>query len=123
MTGFGIATCRRVAVAALLTSIAALASAQPASAPASGAGMGMGKGRGMGMKMDAGNTPGWSMMSRAERDEHHSKMLGMKSMDECKAYMDQHHAAMADRAKSRNKKMAGPRRDACAMMMGSGTAK
>lgn len=39
----------------------------------------------------------------------------MASYDECKAYMDQHHRQMVERAKEKGRTVpAQPRRDACA---------
>jgi hypothetical protein len=108
MIGSGVAAARRGAAAALFASVAALASAQPASAPHGG---------GMGTHMDADSTPGGSMMSRAERREHQRKMAGMKSIDECRAYIEQHHATMAERAKARHLKLREPPHDVCAMRM------
>jgi hypothetical protein len=84
-----------------------------ASVPRGGPGSGPG-GRMMG-RWGADVTPGWSMMTRQERQEHQSRMRDMASYDDCKAYMDQHHEAMAARAKERGRAMpAQPRRDACA---------
>jgi hypothetical protein len=113
---------KSLSIAASLLLASALAVAQgPASAPGPGAGPGMGMGMGMGpmhgWRMHRDNTPGWSLMSRAERQAHHDKMMGMKDHAECQAYMQQHHAQMADRAKERGRAMPGqPRRDACAML-------
>ncbi|WP_157264162.1 hypothetical protein [Azohydromonas aeria] len=60
-------------------------------------------------------TPGWSMMSEAERKDHRERMQGFKSYEECKAYMDKHHEEMAARAKERGARpLPKPRRDACA---------
>ena len=76
---------------------------------------GMGGMRGMQMNRD--NTPGWSMMNRAERKEHHDKMMAMTDHAACTAYMEQHHAKMAERAKERGRTLpAKPRRDACAAL-------
>jgi hypothetical protein len=99
-------------VAALLAVSMGAAQAQgAASAPASG----MGNMRGWHMGRD--NTPGWSMMSRAERKEHHDKMMAMTDPAACVAYMEQHHAKMAERAKERGRTLpAKPRRDACASL-------
>ncbi|MBT9505591.1 MAG: hypothetical protein IV109_03265 [Rhodoferax sp.] len=59
-------------------------------------------------------TPGWAMMSWAERNEHRKKMRAMKSYEECKSYLDQHHELMAARAKDKgNASLMQPRRDAC----------
>lgn len=74
-----------------------------------------GTGRGPGARFGADFTPGWAMMTEAERNEHHKHIREMKTYEECKAYMEQHHAQMAARAKERGgKALAQPRRDACA---------
>jgi hypothetical protein len=97
------------ALAALLGALLALpAAAQPASAPA-------GPGWGPGMRAGPRNTPGWSMMTREERRQHHDKMAGFKSAEECRAYMAQHRDQMAERAKARGTTMRGPHRDMCAV--------
>jgi hypothetical protein len=62
------------------------------------------------------NTPGWGMMSRDERAAHHKKMQGMKNMDECRAYHDQHMKEMQSRMHSRGGKMDMPKMDGCEMM-------
>jgi hypothetical protein len=92
-----------------------------ASAPGTGPGMGMGMGPGKGMGRGAGAvagagfTPGWALMTPAERTEHRSRMLAMKSYQECTAYRKQQHELMAARAKERGgKPLLAPRRDACA---------
>ena len=67
------------------------------------------------MRAGPHNTSGWPMMSAAERREHHDKLRGFKSHDECKVYMEQHHAGMTERARTSGRKtpmMAA--RDACA---------
>ncbi len=59
-------------------------------------------------------TPGWSLMSPEERKEHQEHMDNMKSEQECKSYLEQHHDKMAARAKEKDGKMlAKPWRDAC----------
>ena len=79
-------------------------------------GRGMGPGRG-GARAGSRFTPGWGLMSAQERAEHRDKMRALTSYDECKAYRDQHHEAMAARAKERGVPMpAQPRRDACAAL-------
>ncbi len=115
----------------LLTSVFALAGAAasaqgaPGSGPgmgmhgvgpaASAAGMGMGPHGMRGAQAGAGYTYGWSMMSSKERNEHQQRMRSMKTYEECKAYREQHHAEMAERAKAQGGKApAQPRRDACA---------
>ena len=92
--------------------------------PASGMGMGGGMESGMGGGMGAGRghmaqwgtdfTPGWSMMTRAERNEHREHMRSVKTYEECTTYRDQMHDKMAARIKDKGgKPMAKPRRDAC----------
>ncbi len=82
---------------------------------ASAAGMGMGPGGGRGAaRWGSDYTPGWSLMTQQERNEHRERMRSMKSYEECKAYQEQHHEQMAARAKERGgKALAQPRRDAC----------
>lgn len=136
---------RTLVLLGLTTLGATLASAQPASAPAgpgaSGPGAGprasgpgpgprAASGPGPGMRMGPGGqagphgrgrwgsdfTPGWTMMSPKERDEHRARMQGAKSYEECKTLQQQHHELMAARAKERGvtAPLAQPRRDACA---------
>jgi hypothetical protein len=95
--------------------------ARPASGPMMGMpGSGMGGMQGMrGWRANRDNTPGWAMMNRAERDEHHRKMQSMTSADECKTYMDKHRAEMVERAKQRGRTAPGavaPRHDPCARL-------
>lgn len=60
-------------------------------------------------------TAGWSMMSWKERNEHRKRMRAMKTYDECKTYLDEHHTKMMERAVEKGKTpLAEPRRDACA---------
>ena len=59
-------------------------------------------------------TPGWSLMTQAERNEHRERMRSMKTHQECEAYHQQHREKMAERAKERG--VAAPRalpRDPC----------
>jgi Ni/Co efflux regulator RcnB len=98
-----------IAIALLALSMTAAQAQGAASAPA------MGGMRGMNMNRD--NTPGWSMMNRAERREHHDKMMAMTDPAACMAYGDEHHAKMTERAKERGRSLpAKPRRDACAAL-------
>jgi len=110
----------RIALSACLLGALAVSSvmAQPggmgmgpgASAPGTGMQHGM-----RGWRMNRDNTPGWSMMSRAERDEHHRTMMAQTDYAQCHATMEQHHAKMTERAKERGQAMPGqPRHDACA---------
>jgi len=91
------------------------AAASGASAPA--AGCGGGPGGGMHARWGQRYTPGWSMMTPEERQAHRDKLASLKTYDECKAYMDQHRAEMAERAKTQGRTMpATPRHDACASL-------
>lgn len=88
-----------------------LAGAALAQGPASGPG----PGRGPGSRWGNGVTPGWAMMSEAERNEHRTAMQGMKTYEDCAAYRDKHREQMAARAKEKGRTMpAEPRRDICA---------
>ena len=72
-----------------------------------------GPGKGRMMEFGPNNAAGWSMMTPEERQAHRDKMHSAKSLDECKAYMEQHAKQMAERAKERNLKYSGPRENAC----------
>ena len=62
-------------------------------------------------------TPGWSMMSKAERDGHRKRLHEMKTYEECRAYLDQHRTQMEARAKEQGRKaLSAPKRDACAAL-------
>ena len=69
------------------------------------------------------NTPGWSMMSAAERTEHQNKMLAAKTYDECKAIQEEHHKAMEDRAKEKGVALGTPKTNACDNMKAKGIIK
>ena len=47
------------------------------------------------------NTRGWSLMTAEERTEHQNKMLAAKTVDECKAVLDEHFKLMNARAKEK----------------------
>ena len=93
-----------------------------------GSGMGMGPGSGKGMASDSGmrgrsqrfgssNTSGWSLMTPEERTAHRDKMHGMKTLDECKSYTEEHHKSMEARSKDKGVKVpAAPRIDMCERM-------
>jgi hypothetical protein len=99
----------------------------PASAPGPGRGPaaaasapGPGMHGGMrGWRANRDNTPGWAMMSPAERDEHHRTMQSMTRADECRTYMDKHRAEMVERAKQQGRPAPGAvarRHDPCARL-------
>lgn len=98
------------AAALLAVSLGTVQAQGAASAP--GSGMGMGSMRGWQMNRD--NTPGWPLMSRAERKQHHDKMMAMTDHGACMVHMQEHHAKMAERAKERGRVVpAKPRNDPC----------
>lgn len=113
-----------LALAAPLVISSGFALAQPAgtpqgaqaaaSAPGPG-GPGMGPRRGIGPRFGRDYTPGWAMMSEAERAEHHRQMADVRTRDECRAVRDEHRKLMEQRARERGMgNMRGPRHDACA---------
>lgn len=75
--------------------------------------MGMGP-QGPGPRMGPDHTPGWHMMTQAERDEHHRRMLSARTPQECRQFMDEHRRLMQQRAGGRGMQM--PPQDACAGM-------
>jgi hypothetical protein len=81
---------------------------------------GPGYGRGRMMEFGPNNAAGWSMMTPEERTAHRDKMHSFKSLDECKAYMEQHAKQMAERAKERKLNHVGPRENACERMQERG---
>jgi hypothetical protein len=92
----------------------AQAPTQAASAPRPPA-PGYGPPRGRGPHFGREDTPGWSMMTRAERDEHRQKMRRAQTKEECNLAMDEHRQKMAERAKTLGRAQpTQPRRDACA---------
>jgi hypothetical protein len=105
-----------VLIAAAMLSLAACADAQSPQGPGPGPGAGpgrMGAGPMMGGRWGPGQTPGWSMMSPAERDEHHRRMEQARTYDDCRAVMDEHRARMQQRGGAGGDDRPGPRSDAC----------
>lgn len=100
------------------------ASAALAQGPGYGGGPGdprKGPGKGPGWSFNGDNTRGWSMMGREERAEHRSKMLSIKSYEECVAYLEQHRKQMETRAKERGRSMPGqPAQNMCERMKQAG---
>jgi hypothetical protein len=62
------------------------------------------------------NTPGWQLMTPAERTEHQNKLRSFKDFDSCKAYADSHHNLMAERAKEKGIALRAVKRNPCEMM-------
>lgn len=98
--------------------------------PATGSRMGPGMGPGMGgmgamgawgragPMMGGDYTPGWAMMTPAERDALHQRMQSATTRAECRQVMDEHRKQMEERAKQRGMTMRGPRHDACMALSG-----
>lgn len=47
------------------------------------------------------NTFGWQLMTPEERIEHQTRMRSFKTYEECKAYQEQHHKQMEERAREK----------------------
>jgi len=120
---------------AIATTLAAALSASvlAQSGPAAATGMGMGPGasgqmgpgaRGMrGMRFNQANTPGWTLMTAEERTANRTKMLTVKTYDECKALQTEQHAAMEARAKEKGITLNTPRQNACDIAKARGLIK
>jgi hypothetical protein len=110
---------RIAAAAAVFAALAVLnaLAADTASPPAASAAAASAPRMGPGMPMNRDNTPGWSMMTPQERDAHQRKMMAMTDAAQCRAYMSEHHAQMAARAKQLGQPMpAQPLHDPCASL-------
>jgi hypothetical protein len=91
---------------------------EAASAPrGAGAGWGHAKphagGRG---QAGAEHTPGWSLMTPPERDQHRAAMARAQTHEACSAVMAQHRQQVAERAQAKGVTVPTPRRDACAAL-------
>ena len=60
------------------------------------------------------NTRGWQFMTPEERVEHQARVRGFKTLDECRAYKQEHHRLMEQRAKDKGSAMPSGGRDICA---------
>jgi hypothetical protein len=87
---------------------------------AQGPGPGGGPGRDGGFRYNQDNTPGWSLMSRDERNAYRDKMRAAKTYEECKAAYDEHRQLMETRAKEQGKALRQPRYNACDRMKARG---
>jgi hypothetical protein len=63
------------------------------------------------------------LMTPEERTEYQSKMRGMKTYDECKAYQDEHRKLMEQRAKDKGITLPAPRMNPCDRMKARGLIK
>ena len=66
------------------------------------------------------NTPGWTLMTPAERTEYQTRMRAAKTYDECKAIQAEHRAMVEARAKEKGVTLNVPRYNACDQMKARG---
>lgn len=82
-----------------------------------GAGWGPGKRHAGGRdQADADHTPGGSLMTPQEREQHRAAMAGAQTHEACSAVMAQHRQQIAERAQAKGVTAPTPRRDACAAL-------
>lgn len=81
---------------------------------------GPGGGMGGGYRFNQANTPGWILMTEAERNDFRQKMWNTKTFEECKTIQTEHHKLMEERAKAKNMKLTPPRYNACDRMKARG---
>ena len=99
---------RKLSVAAVAASLFVFAAAAQQAAPP-----------GPGPQFGRAHTPGWSMMTPKERDEHRQQMLGVRNAEECRTLRDAHVQRMQERARGRGMmNMPMPQQDMCAGMPG-----
>jgi hypothetical protein len=60
------------------------------------------------------NTPGWQLMTPAERVEHQARIRSFSNYDECAAYRHEHRRLILERAQAAGKIPGMGRRDFCA---------
>lgn len=81
-----------------------------------GPGTRQGMGPSVGWAVSQENTPGYALMTAEERNAHRDQMRSVKSYEECKTYMDDHHRKMQARAKERGSALQVMRADPCRNM-------
>ncbi len=117
----------RIILACAVLAVCGTVNAQTAPGPGPGSGpMGGPMGGGpMGGQMGwgPGVTPGWSLMTADEQNAHREKMTSMKTYDECKAYLAEHHKDMQERAKAKGVDLPGGYGMACDRMKAQGRLK
>lgn len=117
---------QRIALTAASLLMSSLAWAQPG--PGMGGGMGPGAGPAnrpcaavgqaqgspqCNWRANRRNTPGLALMTPEERSAHRDRMRSMQSREECLAYLSEHHAQMAERAKAKGQTLPEPRNRMC----------
>lgn len=69
------------------------------------------------------NTYGWQLMTAEERSEHQAKLRGFTDFPSCKAYVDEHHTQMQERAKAKGITTPMIKRNPCEVMKAKGMFK
>jgi hypothetical protein len=59
------------------------------------------------------NTRGWQLMSPGERLEHQTRIRGFRTLEECRAYQQEHHRLMEQRAVARGVALPAGAQDVC----------
>lgn len=59
------------------------------------------------------NSPGWRYLTPPERVQHQRRLRGFSTLHECKAYLEQHHRMLAERARARGNAFSSPDTDTC----------
>ncbi len=64
-------------------------------------------------RMNRRNSAAYGLMTPEERRAHQERIRGFKSREECVAYVTEHHAQMAERAKEKGQTLPEPRHRFC----------
>ncbi len=60
------------------------------------------------------NTRGWQFMTPDERVAHQARVRGFTRLEDCRAYQQEHHRLMVERARAQGAALPGGGRDICA---------
>jgi hypothetical protein len=63
------------------------------------------------------NTRGWNFMTPEERITHQAKIRGFNTYEECKAYRQEQHRRIDERARATGRTPPGGERDFCAHLL------
>lgn len=66
------------------------------------------------------NVRGWQFMTPEERIEHQRRLRSFQTYEECKAYQQQHHARMQERARQAGVVLTPREQSACDQMRARG---
>lgn len=67
-----------------------------------------------------GNSPGWRLLTPAERVEHQRRLRGIDSVADCRRYLVQHHTLLAERARRAGQAWAPRSPDTCDQLQQEG---